>query len=105
MKYFMVLCLSFVVVVSNSQDALVDWSLVKNDHIKSFGEECSIMVSSEFEVVRDVILIEPSFESLLYKAMSNDSLDVKNILLDKEGKKKKWKQIFSFELKPNNSKK
>ena len=28
-----------------------------------------------------------------------------NILLDKEGKKKKWKQIFSFELKPNNSKK
>jgi hypothetical protein len=27
------------------------------------------------------------------------------ILLDKEGKKKKWKQIFSFELKPNNSKK
>ncbi len=60
--------------IGSSRDSRANWIIVDNNHIKSYGNECSIFVFSELEVIRDVVLIEPSLESILNK-IDNEEYD------------------------------
>lgn len=82
----MLIVLPYTVVGQNNYSP---WILKEADYIKSYKDNCTIVVFEDFEVIRHVIFIEPSIEGLINEKISEKKFgnDIKGILSLQKGDK------------------